>query len=64
MLREYEHIPNYIRDVYQLGNIRDSVNMYHIKKHYYCSHPTINRYGIIPVGHPFDLDAPHGREKF
>jgi hypothetical protein len=35
---------------------------WHIKEHYYGSHPTINPFGIVPVGHTDDLAAPHGRE--
>jgi glutathionyl-hydroquinone reductase len=35
---------------------------WHIKEHYYGSHPTINPFGIVPVGHTDDLAAPHGRD--
>lgn len=41
------------------------MNLTHIKRHYYESHPTINPTGIVPVGPVLDYDAPHGRaERF
>jgi putative glutathione S-transferase len=59
-----EHYPNlfgYIRDIYQLPGISKSVNMKHIKMHYFTSHPKLNFYAIIPGGNPVDFKAPHGR---
>ena len=40
---------------------RETVNLDHIKEHYYRSHKTINPTGIVPVGPALDLDRPHGR---
>ena len=40
----------------------ETVNMRHIKHHYYRSHKTINPTGVVPVGPALDLSKPHGRE--
>ncbi|KAJ7536620.1 hypothetical protein O6H91_12G075200 [Diphasiastrum complanatum] len=64
MLREYPNLFNYTKDIYQVPGIAETVNMYHIKKHYYGSHPSINPYGIIPVGPYIDFSTPHDRERF
>lgn len=65
-LIEYPNIWGFTRDLYQLsnavGSIKETVNMRHIKHHYYESHKKINTYGIVPKGFDIDFDAPHGRE--
>ncbi|XP_019704452.1 uncharacterized protein [Elaeis guineensis] len=64
LLREYPNLFNYTKDIYQIPGMSSTVNMEHIKKHYYGSHPTINTYGIIPLGPNIDYSSPHDREKF
>jgi len=59
-IREYPNLFNYTKDVYQIPGMATTVNMYHIKKHYYGSHPSINPFGIIPLGLPIDYSFPHG----
>jgi glutathionyl-hydroquinone reductase len=58
-------ILNYCRDIYQMPGVKDTVNMEQIKAHYYCSHPTLNHYSIIPRGTNFVglLEEPHNREE-
>ncbi|WP_022942591.1 glutathione S-transferase family protein [Psychromonas hadalis] len=51
-LSEFKHISGYLRELYQVDGIAETVNMAHIKTHYYASHPSINPTGIVPVG-PF-----------
>jgi putative glutathione S-transferase len=63
-IADYPHLSGYLRDIYQTGNIAETVNMAHIKGHYYESHRTINPTGIVPLGPILDLDAPHGRDHF
>ena len=58
---DYPNLWGYLRDLYQVPGIADTVNMDHIKTHYYGSHATINPTGIIPVGPALDLDLPHQR---
>jgi putative glutathione S-transferase len=61
-IADYPHLSGYLRDLYQLPGIAETVNMAHIKGHYYESHKSINPTGIVPLGPIMDLDAPHGRE--
>jgi putative glutathione S-transferase len=60
-IADYPHLSGYLRDLYQTDGIANTVNMAHIKSHYYESHCTINPTGIVPLGPILDLDAPHGR---
>ncbi|MEQ9462568.1 MAG: glutathione S-transferase family protein [Haliea sp.] len=60
-LEDYRHIPGYIRDIYQLPGIADTVDFHHIKTHYYASHRTINPTGVVPAGPDIDYASPHGR---
>ncbi|WP_312365770.1 glutathione S-transferase family protein [Ensifer sp.] len=61
-IADYRNLQNYLRDLYQVPGVAETVNMRHIKEHYYRSHTTINPTGVVPVGPILDLDAPHGRE--
>ena len=61
-LREYPNISGYIRDVYQTEGVKASVDMWHIKTHYFTSHPVLNANAVVPVGSGWDFDAPHGRD--
>jgi putative glutathione S-transferase len=61
-IADYPALSGYLRELYQMPGIAGTVNMDHIKNHYYGSHETINPTGIVPVGPELDLDAPHGRE--
>jgi glutathionyl-hydroquinone reductase len=58
-----DSILNYCREIYQMPGVKDTVNMEQIKAHYYCSHPILNHYSIIPRGTDFChlLDQPHNR---
>jgi putative glutathione S-transferase len=59
---DYPQLSGYLRELYQIPGIAETVNLSHIKQHYYRSHPTINPNGIVPVGPALDFDAPQGRE--
>ncbi len=61
-IADYRNLQNYLRDLYQVPGVAETVNMRHIKEHYYRSHTTINPTGVVPVGPILDLEAPHGRE--
>ena len=61
-IADYPNLSGYLRELYQVPGIADTVNMMHIKHHYYGSHSTINPTGVVPVGPELDLDRPHGRE--
>ncbi len=62
-LTDYPNLFAYTRDLYQWPRVRETVNLTHIKRHYYMSHTTINPTRIVPVGPTIDYDAPHGRER-
>lgn len=61
-IADYPALAGFLREVYQMPGVAHTVNMAHIRHHYFCSHRTINPHSIIPVGPEFDLTAPHGRE--
>lgn len=50
LIREFENLRNYTAEIYQMPGITESVNMLHIKMHYYTSHPKLNYYAVIPQG--------------
>ena len=61
-LNEFPNIYQYMLELYQMQGIAETVNMAHIKRHYYASHLAINPYGIVPVGHEQDWTIPHSRD--
>lgn len=60
-IADYKNLQGYLRDLYQVAGVAETVDMRHIKEHYYRSHTMINPTGVVPVGPILDLDAPHGR---
>ncbi len=61
---DYQNLSHYVRDLYQMPGIAETVNMEHIKRHYYGSHATVNPTRIIPLGPEVDYGAPHDRTRF
>ena len=64
-LSSYPNITNYMRELYQLKWIQDSIHMDHIKNHYFTSHSTLNCYSVVPIG-PGVIDnmlLPHDRNR-
>jgi putative glutathione S-transferase len=55
---DYPALWRFTRDVYGLSSVAETVNLYHIKHHYYESHPTINPSGIVPLGPVIDFVIP------
>jgi len=49
-IADYPALAPYLRKLYEHPGIAGTVNMEHIKQHYYHSHRTINPTGIVPVG--------------
>jgi Predicted glutathione S-transferase len=62
-IADYPNLSGYMRELYQMPGIAETVDMHHIKQHYYASHDTINPTRIVPVGPELDYDAPHGRDR-
>ncbi|EAR61023.1 glutathione S-transferase family protein [Neptuniibacter caesariensis] len=61
-ISDYPAISGYLREIYQMEGIAETVNMEHIRHHYYRSHSMINPTGVISIGAEFDLTAAHGRD--
>jgi len=63
-IADFPHLANYLRDLYQIPGVADTVSLDHIKRHYYGSHPGLNPTGIVPKGPRLDYEAPHDRSVF
>jgi glutathionyl-hydroquinone reductase len=63
-IADYPNLSNYLRDLYQVPGVAETVDVEHAKKHYYGSHRTINPTGIVPRGPQLDYGAPHDRDRF
>ncbi len=61
-LIDYPNLWAYARELYQLPGIAGTVNLDHIKTHYYGSHRSLNPSGIVPRGPEIDFTTPHGRD--
>jgi len=61
-IRDYPNLLAYLRELYQLPGIAETVAIEHIKAHYYGSHESINPTRIVPIGPELNLEAPHQRE--
>ena len=62
-IADYPNIYGYMKELYQVPGVAETVNFDHIKRHYYYSHTMINPTQVIPVGPEQDLMSPHGRDK-
>lgn len=62
-IADYPNLSNWLREMYQWPGVAETVNLEHIKGHYYASHRTINPTGIIPKGPALNFDASHDRER-
>ncbi|HET7662102.1 MAG TPA: glutathione S-transferase family protein [Rhodanobacteraceae bacterium] len=60
---DYPNLHGLLCDIYQMPGVADTVHMDHIRRHYFGSHPTINPYGIVPIGPVPDFDAAHDRDR-
>ena len=58
---DYPNLFPYLRDLYATDGVAETVDMDHIKRHYYLTHRSINPTGIVPVGPEQDLSAPQDR---
>ncbi|WP_305404755.1 glutathione S-transferase family protein [Photobacterium leiognathi] len=59
---DFPHLWGYVRDLYQVDGIAQTVDIDYIKAHYYGSHETINPTRIIPKGPVLDFLSPHHRK--
>jgi len=61
-LIDYPNLYAYMRELFQIEGVEETVDFGHIKQHYYQSHTMINPTGIVPVGPLIDFSRPHQRE--
>jgi len=61
-ISDFPALSAYVRDLYQVAGVAETVDIDQIKRHYYVSQRTINPTQIVPVGPKLDFDSPHGRE--
>lgn len=60
-LWDYSNLWDYTRALYQTPGVAETVNLDHIKRHYYMSQRTVNPSQVVPLGPAIDFSAPHGR---
>ena len=63
-IAEYPNLSNYVRDLYMMPGVAETVSIDHIKRHYYGSQLKVNPTGIVPLGPELDFTAPHDRDRF
>ncbi|QSG05364.1 glutathione S-transferase family protein [Halapricum desulfuricans] len=63
LIREYDNLWPYLRDVYTTGDLSETVHMDHIKEHYYTTHPEVSPKRIVPKGPDPDFESPHDRDE-
>ncbi len=61
-LVDFPNLWAFTRKLYQWPGVAETVNLMHIKHHYYRSHDWINPTGIVPKGPEIDFLAPHDRD--
>ena len=49
-IEDYPNLFNHTQKIYDLDGIKETVNLDHIKRHYYYSHESINPHRIVPYG--------------
>ena len=61
---DYPNLENWLRDVYQMPGIAETVDLDHIKRHYYFSQRWVNPSGVVAAGPSIDLRKAHDRHRF
>jgi len=62
-LRDYDNLWNHTKELYRLDSVAETVNMEHIKEHYYRTHGDVNPKRIVPLGPEIDYTEPHDRSR-
>jgi putative glutathione S-transferase len=63
-IADYPNISNYVRDLYQVPGVAGTVDLDHIKRHYFLSHTHLNPGRLVPLGPELDFSRPHDRARF
>ncbi len=62
-IEDYPNLSNYLRDLYQVPGIAETVDFDHIKRHYFLSHRHLNPSGLVPKGPLLDYGTTHNRAR-
>ncbi len=62
-IADCRNLSGYLRELYQVPGVRETVHFDHIKNHYYQSHTSINPTRVVPLGPELDLESSHGRDQ-
>ena len=64
-IQDYPNLSGYLRDIYQMPDVKKTCRLDHIKTHYYWSQTTVNPHRIVPVGPDVarQLELPHDRAR-
>jgi len=54
-IADYPALSRYLKQLYRVPGVAETVNLEHIKQHYYYSHKTINPTRIVPLGPELDF---------
>ena len=49
-IADYPNLSHYLKALYEVPGVKQTVDIDHIKTHYYWSHITINPHRIVPIG--------------
>ena len=61
---DYHNLSNYVRDLYQVPGIAQTVDLDHCRRHYFESHRHLNPSGLVPAGPVPNFALPHDRARF
>jgi putative glutathione S-transferase len=62
-IEDYPNLSNYLRDLYQVPGVAETVDFDHIKRHYFMSHRHLNPPGLVPKGPLLDYGTAHNRAR-
>jgi putative glutathione S-transferase len=63
LISQYDNLWPYLRDLYQIPGVAETVEMGHIKEHYYTTHPDVTPTRVVATGPELDFEAPHDRDR-
>jgi len=63
-IADYPNLSNYLRELYQIEGIAETVDFEYIKRHYYYSHTSVNPTQLVPKGPELNFDLAHNRVKY
>ncbi len=62
-IRDYNSLWPYLRDLYQTDGVAETVDLDHIKEHYYTTHPGVNPKRLVARGPTPRWEEPHERDR-